>query len=262
MKKLLMIITLFVSSFFLFCNKEVKADSLTINFEDYSYVSSDLFDKIKNIAEETLSTLNLNGYAIFRFVSSSDSSINGYFIYYFSHDNLIVTHSRMTTSTGTNQYPDYQIGSTLAKYSYHKYVESTDTLNDVSSSSSKMGVYITNYMGNKPFYYLLYSTVPVIFTHYASRDLVVNYPDITYTFNSSNIGEVFPTLYDVYQQYGSVPEENPHQEEIDKVTNFYTMVIEKIEYLANEISNNYILLFVIGIFIVTFIFLLIFRRFL
>jgi len=62
--------------------------------------------------------------------------------------------------------------------------------------------------------------------------------------------------------YSGTEQENPNQEEIDKVTNFYTIVIKKIEYLANEISNNYILLFVIGIFIVTFLFLLIFRRFL
>lgn len=248
MKKLLIIITLFVSSFFLFCNKEVKADSLTYTYTSFTDYYSE-YEITKRAAAEAYAEKNSKPYYIL--------GINGNYFIDVAPTRIYFTDSSITlvipgsfklsscayTSTngfhacaGTSSQNNYSISSSsLSNHSKLQYAMKYTNVLDLKLSTTTSNIY---------------------------SSVIWQYEDFTYEVVQ---GDVFISAYDffnLYTEYKNTEQENPHQEEIDKVTNFYTMVIEKIEYLANEISNNYILLFVIGIFIVTFIFLLIFRRFL
>ena len=218
MKKLLIIMTLFMSSFFLFCRNEVKADMRKITDSDIeTYITEDfLLAREKIIARgwKYIFFYNAGDYKVFVFPSYSTLTLN--------------SNQFKVTGVTWFRWRDSALSEVISNYSY------TFAYYDVTILDCSDDIYPTS-------------------------SFSVTYNDITY---SATTDKKMITVYDIYNEINNVPEENPHQEEIDKVTNFYTMVIEKIEYLANEISNNYILLFIIGIFIVTFVFLLIFRRFL
>ena len=234
MKKLLIIITLFVSSFFLFCNKEVKAAEYTYDFSGQEqYINNDIYPLIKSKAIELLiSNPDLYNKFIICYYS------NKYYIYLFNTD--------------VNPY-------IMLKDSYfiydHGYSYTTYNSSDGINYSKKDLSYFSQKKSSE--YYFLYNSSLLDVGSFDKITLKLN--DYTYEVLSS---EEFIFLEDLYNKSLNVEQENPHQEEIDKVTNFYTMVIEKISYLAEQIANNYILLSIIGIFIVTFVFLLIFRRFL
>lgn len=241
MKKLLIIITLFVSSFFLFCNKEVKA---------YEYIKEVDF----SIMEDVIALKEkLNIYV------AEDSTLSDYYIIYF--DQGTIAYYVLKSSVDSLSFSYSSDSFSIKIPSTMKSGTNLDVINPSSSVSSKVFyIYSTNtYRTNS---LILYTNLDLF--HSSNHSIVYNYQNFSYV-DSFSYGSKFNSLYDIYiiyQEYLGIEQENPHQEEIDKVTNFYTMVIEKIEYLANEISNNYIFLFVIGIFIVTFVFLLIFRRFL
>lgn len=242
MKKLLIIITLFVSSFFFICNKEVKAAEITISFEDYSLVNSEIFLEIKSQAEQLKESISFDNYLI-----SYIDYESTYYVQFFNKSPLILTN------VATDIY-----GFSFDKMENYKY--------DPSTSSLVLFASFPNYIfASVSKYFPLYSNVNVYFS-YSSNIGTFSYisPDYSKIGSSNYDDGLLPLLYNICVDSGNCGSvnNNPHQEEIDNVTNFYTMIIEKIEYLANEISNNYILLFVIGIFIVTFVFLLIFRRFL
>lgn len=91
----------------------------------------------------------------------------------------------------------------------------------------------------------------------SSFDIVYN--NIVYP---ATIDKKIITVYDVYNNLINGPSDNLHQEEIEKVDSFYTIVIDKMSYLVKEMSNNYIYLSIFVIFIFIFVFELIMRRFL
>ncbi len=91
----------------------------------------------------------------------------------------------------------------------------------------------------------------------SSFDIVYN--NIVYP---ATIDKKIITVYDVYNDLINGPLDNPHQEEINKLENFYTLCIDKLSYLVTSIVNNYIYLSIFGIFILIIIFELIKRRFL
>lgn len=237
MKKLLIIITLFMSSFFLFCNKEVKAKEYIYDFSGKeTLINNDIYPLVKAKAIELFNSYSgtYNNYVIYH---------NGgqtYGIAFFNNYNNIDAKLMLFDSYYLFDYGyDYLNYATSDGINYNK--KSLSNFPQKNSSSECI---------------LYWSSG--LYVSYSFNKITLKLND--YSYEISSIDE-FIFLEELYNKSLNIEEENPHQEEIDKVTNFYTMVIEKIEYLANEISNNYILLFIIGIFIVTFIFLLIFRRF-
>lgn len=236
MKKLLIIITLFVSSFFLFCNKEVKAAEYTYDFSGReTLINNDIYPLVKAKAIELFNSYSdtYNNYVIF-------NSGNYYNISFFNNYNNIDAKLMLYDSYYLFDY----------KYDYVNY-STSDGISYIKKSLSNFP------QKNSSSECILYWSSG-LYVSYSFEKITLKLNDFSYEIFSI---DEFIFLEELYNKSLNIEEENPHQEEIDKVTNFYTMVIEKIEYLANEISNNYILLFIIGIFIVTFIFLLIFRRF-
>jgi len=243
MKKLLIIITLFVSSFFLFCNKDVKA------YEYTKEVDFSIMDDVLALKE------NLDIYI------ETDTTLSDY--YFITYESSVIYYYVLPVNGSIDLF-------TIVPTSSEFRINSNQSL---KRGSNRTTIKPSSGVSNKTFYIcsssssyindiILYSNFDIKYSVFESEhSITYNYQDFSYTENFV-IGNKISTLYDVYLIYSGTEQENPNQEEIDKVTNFYTIVIKKIEYLANEISNNYILLFVIGIFIVTFLFLLIFRRFL
>lgn len=227
MNKLLLIITLFVSSFFIF-NEDVKADVTIADGDIEKYITEDFLI----LRENAIDFAKENNY---NYIFTYEPSYVKHYYFYFYDKNS--TYSYRYLYAPRISIKNYIIYNASNKDNYDYYNEGT------------------NYEFNLTGTIILDVSEDI----YVPDSFNIIYNDLTYIVDENN---KFVTCYDIYCDLNNIVEENPHQEEIDKVTNFYTMVIEKISYLAEEISNNYILLFTIGIFIVTFVFLLIFRRFL
>lgn len=222
MKKLLIIITLFMSSFFLFCNKEVKAD-ITISDTDIdTYITDDFLV----MRDEVINQFTNYDYVIF---TRSD---NSYIILIFESTDTITLDISSISFKGHDWY---------------------------TYSSSSFNLVFTNHSVNYNFnkIKILDSSRKLYFISSTSFNII--YKDLVYNVNNT---EPFVTYYDIYCDIHENDHSNPHQEEIDKLSNFYTLVIQKLAYLAETIASNYIYLSIIVIFILIFVFLLIFRRFL
>lgn len=236
MKKLLIIITLFISSFFLFFSKEVKASEVTLD------ISLDLIDdtflEVKRLSDEFLQ--NNSDYDNYVIVYKS-----GYYVHFFSDT------STNNIECGNDSSDVYCIvGKKNWKY---KYSTSSSALISQGTSSNFAG-----YEYDSKFNNLLYSTIPFIYNRgYATDLLYLNYGGMTKTIVYE---DTIPLVYDLYLELNSTEQEIPT--ELESVTNFYTIVIEKISYLAEQVASNYILLSIIVIFILIFVFKLIFGRFL
>lgn len=227
MKKLFIIMTLFASSFFLFSTENVNAEDVfevTYNIKMEEYINEDFY-KLQNLAKK-------------------HASDNG--LYYFIYNNkLYFTTSSELTSTGRTWF----------EFGYQGYSATYDLDTGVVTPSSE--VKTLNFVEASHYLYrLLDSSVTF---YYSPYELLINYNELSYNVDATN---KVPTLYEIYKEENNIVPANPQQEEIEKVTDFYNIVIEKIGYFAEQIATNYILLFTIGIFILIFIFLLIFRRFL
>lgn len=241
MKKLLIIITLFVSSFFLISIKE--ANALELNRElDFSLLNDETLT-LKEELEDYVSThTSFPYYIIYKPYNSSSvsamvlkSSFNPTDIYY----NVTSTYpSKVILYFGDSVMTTYPLAN-LPNYANYFYL----------------------YFAPSSFAQIIYSNfdIPI------SEDLIINYTynDFSYV-DSVDTTNKITTLYDIYRNFNGeiIEEQNPHQEEIDKLGNFYTLCIGKLKYLSEVFLSNYIYLSIIVIFIIIFVFKLIFRRFL
>lgn len=247
MKKLFIIIALFMSSFFLF-NFKVNASTDHI-IKDYSLVLSEDFLDVKSKAKALFESLEYQNYVIL-----SNSTGSNYYVWFFNND--YVTFKSIYSSGYF--YSISFTNVTNARYNY-------DSIN-------KELVLYQEYTYSPDFSlqynYILYSTVDVKFKYYSNPG-TFNYslPDFSKSYSSSSDDDsLFPTVYEVCVSSGNCTEDyDPtliHKEEIEKLNNFYTICIEKISYLASFIVGNYIFLSIFVIFIFIFVFELIRRRFL
>lgn len=242
MKKLFIIMTLFMSSFFLFCNKEVKAYEYNYNF-DFDYLPEDFIEKKELVDNFIKEDTSLSNNYIIRF--SITGNEKAYYVIFVDNTNFL----KATYSSGK------LILSFTSSYTY-KTIGSNNSLGNNVNSTSSINLFINGIYQN----YILY----------ANFDIPTNNDNHTINFISDDYSKTFqlngfdklPTIYDMYLEKNNIFPENPHQEEIDKLSNFYNIVIEKLGYLAETIVSNYIYLSIIVIFILIFLFILIFRRFL
>lgn len=251
MKKLLIIMTLFLSSFFFLSLKEVKADEYNIEFDNFDYVG-ETFLEVKEAADQ--------------YINDSSNTYTDYLIYISSGKFYYVAAFSSLSSDSSYCYLEYldhvsDYRMLCKAISIGKILEyKNGSLSNYSAVNPYSAVSYNPILTPKYSNYFLYSTFDFIYTNTLDIDMSINIKHLDFTLKVNN-GDKIHSMYEFYNLYNSPVEENPHQEEIDKVTNFYSMIIEKIGYLADQIVNNYILLFIIGIFILIFVFLLIFRRF-
>jgi len=244
MKKLFTIITLFVSSFFFISLKEAKA--VEFNKElDFSLLNDET-RAFKKQVEDFLST---------------DETYSDDYIIFYNHkgDSKLYALLMPNSYTGeiynwiTSSYIRYNLFSPSCFYLY--------TSNDNIVESNYFFVYYD--ASSLPWATILYSTIKLTLT--SDFSLTYTYNDFIYVDSKDTTNKIsgLDEIYKEYQKFiGDVEEENPHKEEIEKVESFYSVVIEKLSYLAEEISSNYIYLSIIVIFLLILVFELVFRRYL
>lgn len=240
MKKLLIIITLFVSSFFLFSLENVKAYEYNVEL-DFSLMEDTLSLKEKlDVFIETDTT-----YSDYYFIYSDNGTIKYYiFLLDSSLDNLKMIVNNY--AFGINYSGSLKFGSYLSSISFNSGI-----------SNATLWMYNSNNTST-----ILYFNFNIEYA-VSGHTVTYNYDDFSYT-ETFVVGNKLSNLYDVYLKYQEHlgNKELIHKEEIEKLGSFYTIVIEKLDYLVETIASNYIYLSIIVIFILIFVFLLIFRRFL
>lgn len=221
MKKSL-IITLFLvlSSFFFVSIKEVEATEMIFDIS-FDNINEDFF-KVKSLAEEFMVEKNYQEFIIVK---------KDLYCVYFFKDSF--------ESINCNIY-----NNNLSCYAYHEqqgYKYYNDTFSSDGSSTS-FGPYFYSDFTN-----ILYSTFTFIFKG-SSDNLILNYANTNLQVNNL---DTIPLVYDLYLKSSEVSD--PHLEEKEVITNFYTVCIEKINYLGEQIVSNYIYLSMVVILILIFI---------
>lgn len=222
MKKSL-VITLFLvlSSFFFISIKEVKAEDITFTCpeERISLLNEEFYsyrDKVINYANE-------NNYY--------------YYIYYWLYEKkyqVIFFHSDSDSFLANSRYEFHS-------YDYNISDVKLLSLSDTTNFSDIINLESFGF-GFSDFTLLDYSFN--VFTTY-EVNLVCN--DKTFVFNQNN---KFPSLYDFT---ASEPVIDPHLGEKEVIANFYTICIDKLGYLGEQIVNNYVYLSIIVVLILVFI---------
>lgn len=239
MRKIFMILTLIVSSFFIFnISVEAKTIDYTVQDKHYEFINEDFF-KLREL--------------VINYVNENNK-------YYVIHNNS--AGSSLLASVFDCSYLEMLNYSLYNSCGFIKYRLSNDKLSlEQSGTGSSFSTQYTNTVG-----YFSYAFMDTNVKDIISKDTntyIIRYNDLIYTIEP---GDILPTLYQIYLDENYVepePEpEDPHLEEKEILSNFYTTVITKIGELANNVFNNYILLFSIGIFIFIFVFEVIFRRYL
>ena len=237
MKRLYIVLTVVLSSFLLLLGREVKADEITINISDdfISFMDNNLSTLI-SIAENKL---------------LEDSNFVDYFIFYNPNfiDNRRVKIFYFTTINGVNSFRYYNSNFHSTGYPNNNTLICYYSEELVLSSCSTNN----NRIDGQPLY--------------ASFELSFNFYDGDYTYNFMNgdfsyllINDVvnhFPTIYELKNYWYA---ESDTVDNTPILTNFYTTVIEKINYLCGVIVGNYVYMSIFVIFILIILIELIFRR--
>lgn len=238
MKKVYLILTLFVASLFFYSNKVYAATyTYEVSEETMSLINDDFFlfrEKVLQYVEET----NSPGYIIFFRDNIFESWVFNSDYWFFFTD-------------GASSY-DTRVSYTIKNFK-RVQIDENKNIKVISTTTSQQSWPFLRPDAVLHFY--IDSNLPL--TSRLTDTFLLNYNDLTYTIEKSM---EFPTLYQIYLDHNPPVEEEPVPEEITLLNNFYFSVIEKITILSNELSNNYIFLTIIGIIILIFISELIFRR--
>lgn len=217
------IVTLFLvlSSFFFISIKEVKADDpFIVDLPNDVLNSIDL--EFFSVRDSVIEYANANSlkYLLFR--------INSNYLIYFSEKDSF-------TSTGRSWLENSSENFIYASCSSEKL-----ELQFSAKNNNKI-TFSTNYLK-----YLVDSTMSV---YYSPYEVQINYNGNSYLVNSTT---KFKTIYDLYlESGGEVPD--PHKSEKQIIANFYTICIDKLGYLGEQIVSNYVYLSMIVVLILVFI---------
>ena len=220
-KSLLRALILVLSSFFLFSINEVKADDpfiVDLSSEVLNSIDSEFFSVRDSVIE--YANANSLNYLLFRINEK-------YYVYFSEIDSF--------TSTGRSW-----LENTSVFFRYASYNLKTFEL-EVSTKDNFHLLYSSSYL-----MYLLDSTINV---YYSPYEVQINYNGSSYLVNSTT---KFKTIYDLYlESGGDIPD--PHKSEKQLISNFYIICIDKIKFLANAVTSNYIYLSMIVVLILLFI---------
>jgi len=224
MKKVLITIFLFISSFFLFGLKDVYASDYTrtITEEDLSLINDDFLDFRSQIIEFCGDTKN-------------------YIIYYESS-----TYKAIIYDKDSSAYISFTPTAPLNPWLRVRYVDlyqyKDNNLTFVSTATSIKSITIYSVESSSGYPYLDTNAPFAINSH----TYTTIYNDKSYSFAS-----IESTLYYIYlDNFGS---DNSYEEEKSFLLSFYTCIIEKISYLATSFATNYIFLTTFCIFVLIFI---------
>ena len=242
MRKIFIILTLIVSSFFIF-NNDVKADTTTynVNLTHFDYLNDEFYLLREKVIEY-----------------SNENNMYYLIVYKSGEFNAYVFEKKEYTI----DFNDFNGSVYININSSSKICEIYDETLNCSGNSTSITFSLVAKYSSTSISYLNYLDSNIESLKYTgSVDFNISYNDLLY---SVTLNGTVPSLYQIYLDDTYVepePEpEDPHLEEKEKLSNFYTTVITKIGELATNVFNNFILLFVIGIFVFIFIFEIIFRR--
>lgn len=217
------IFTLFLvlSSFFFISIKEVEAEDITFTCPE---------DRISLLNEEFYSYRD-------KVINYANENNYYYYIYYWLYAKkyqVVFFHSDSDSFLVDSRYE-------FNSYNYNISDVKLLSLSDTTNFSDIINMESFSF-GFSDFTLLDYSFN--VFTTY-EVNLVCN--DKTFVFNQNN---KFPSLYDFT---ASEPVIDSHLGEKEVIANFYTICIEKIKYLGEQIVNNYVYLSMIVVLILVFI---------
>lgn len=242
MKRLYLVFTLFLSSFFLFSTVFAEEYSVTITDEMFSYL--DNIDKIIELA---------NSYCL-----DSSNTINcNYFIRY--HDEYSYKDSYFLINKDSSSPKAYIESSSMrVSNDTNKYVISSD-FNSISTtktfynSDSWRAYEFGDYKR-----LLLYSSFDIPFKTIDNNTYTFIYKESSYSIiNDGN--SFFPTLYDLFLKFKG---QSNIDDNLSILSKFYTTMSDNVILFANCFIDNYILISIICIFIFLFLFEFIRRYFL
>lgn len=235
MKRLYIVLTVVLSSFLLLTGREVKADTYSQEI-DLSLINED-FLSFKEFVESSINSLD-NSSSYF-FIVYTD---NDYVAYVVKNSSSTISPHRLSlNSNSTYIYNNPTFSFYRCKYS--------------SKSCSYVGSPTFNLSDSSTF--LLYTNVEL--TLYKSNSIIYTSVDKSWVTSSDSEKKYF-SVYDVYQEVSSQPEESEPVDNTPILTDFYSIVIEKFGYLCGVIVSNYIYLSIFVIILIIILFELIFRR--
>lgn len=250
MKKLLIIMTLFASSFFLFLG-DVKAYELEVDV-DLTLLDENFYT-FKNTMDEFIKndTTYSDNYIILRY----GSSLNLY---------AVVLPLDSTYIVNVNVYETYLNMKLLSSGSLGRFIPSSDyTSYTVSGTIGRNQNSVYGTISELRFI-PLYSNFDILMTKDSSLSTVTyKYNDFT-TVNTADGVDKFKTLYMINEEYQAFTgnADLVHKEELEKIEKFYNVLFDRLSYFANTIVSNYVYLSMIVVMIIVLVFSFIFRRYL
>lgn len=245
MKKAYLVLTLILSSFFIF-NLDVKADEVTYNV-DFDFLADDFLLYKQAVDNFILEDSSLGSdYIIYLEINGTNLSNprRYYRVFFCGQDDVHVIYWK------DRLY--FQAVNDISQKTFTDYVLGTNTsIFRNSINLLKQSSYVL--------YNILYSTFDI---KTRSDNQVVNFVSGDYIKTFSVDGnDFYPTFYDMYlEKNGNLVLPDPHKEEKETLGSFYILCIEKLSYLGEVIVSNYIYLSMIVILMLVFVFLLVFRR--
>ena len=219
-KSLFFALFLVLSSFFFISIKEVEATEMSFDIS-FDNINDDFF-KVKSLAEDLMVEKNYKEFIIVK--------KDLYYVHFFKDS---------FESINCNIYNNNL--SCYAYYQKQQYKYYNDVLSS-GSSSTNFSPYDYSVFTN-----ILYSTFTFIFKD-SSNNLNLNYANTNLQVNNL---DTIPLVYDLYLKSSELSD--PHLGEKEVIANFYTICIEKIKYLGEQIVSNYIYLSMLVILILIFI---------
>lgn len=246
MKKAYLVLTLILSSFFIF-NLDVKADEVTYNV-DFDFLADDFLLYKQAVDNFILEDSSLGSdYIIYLEITNAGTSVSKtyYRVLFCGQDDVQVNYWKENLIFYSN--------NTLNQKTFTDYVLDAKTFS--FNSGSKVLIEKSSYC----IYNILYSTFDI---KTRSDNQVVNFVSGDYIKTFSVDGnDFYPTFYDMYlEKNGELVSPDPHKEEKETLGSFYILCINKLAYLGEVIVSNYIYLSMIVILMLVFVFLLVFRR--
>lgn len=245
MKKTCLVLTLILSSFFIF-NLDVKADEVSYNV-DFDFLSDDFLLYKQSVDEFISNDLSLGKNYIIYFEDNKTLPSNPkkvYRVLFCEIDDIQVIYWK------DNVYLQPLVSITAKTFTNYVLNSSSYTVSNTIALLERK---------NSILYNVLYSTFNI---NTRNDGQIVNLvsDDYIMTFNF-NGNDSYPTFYDMYlEKNGDLVLQDPHKDEKEALESFYTICISKLCYLAEEIVSNYIYLSMLVILILVFVFLLVFRR--
>lgn len=230
----------FISLSFCFISK-VFADDINLTYSDFSHVTTDDFNNFKSWLDNYL--VEHSDYNFYEISWLSDSG--GY--YWATIGDVSSTGYYVFNQANRSRFQFYTLYNKRCTASYSN---GSVTLNVCSSS------YYESYL--TPPYTIfstrfLYSTHPLLVASGNTTPVSISVDGVNY--GTYNAGDIIPQMYDIYlDKYSTPPDETP------LLTSFFSLTIEKLQFITEYFSSNYIYLSIFAIFILIFFIYLIKRR--